>query len=277
MYSPARIRLAGAVAVALSIAVGGCDFSTAPTGIESAGKAAGSEPQVEHDFRLRDRCHRTFDLLGKFDRFNPTWVVSHSSEQKCTDGASLVAGTRFTSKGEVLKLGESEIKVSAAWDWAVQAKGRFHPRGPATRHSATVLTELYHFSVNPFETIEPMSPVCGDTVKAKAEVTLVPENGDKILGVIVGGEVYELGFEKPGDGQEHFIVVEITDGTGRYETVRGKYIIHAIFDLEEGTMLEGMIRGSVSVPCRRRERDVGDPVLPSASDPGLWTNPGSGF
>jgi len=92
-------------------------------------------------------------------------------------------------------------------------------------------------------------------------------HGDKIYGDIMYGEVYELAFKEPGDGQEQFIVVHANAGTGHFENVRGRYLIHAIFNLAEGTLVEGRIHGFVSMPCAPGDRDGSDRPQAGAATP----------
>jgi hypothetical protein len=54
---------------------------------------------------------------------------------------------------------------------------------------------------------------------------------DRIYAKVIGGEVYELSFGNyPGDGQEQFIELRITEGSGRFDDARGRFVIHNIFD-----------------------------------------------
>jgi hypothetical protein len=73
-------------------------------------------------------------------------------------------------------------------------------------------------------------------------------NGDQVIGSVTGGEVYELQFVVAGDGQEQFIAVTITGGTGRFEGATGSFVTHSIFNLANGTIVSSEIMpgGSIS-------------------------------
>jgi hypothetical protein len=72
-------------------------------------------------------------------------------------------------------------------------------------------------------------------------VTLRAANGDEVHGVVTGGEVYELGFSVPGDGQEQFMEVEVDGGTGRFANATGRFVIHSIFNLVDLKIVESSI------------------------------------
>ncbi len=163
------------------------------------------------------------------------WGVSHFAELACTDGASSVAGAASVASGHFSHLGDIATYIDAAWDWDVSAAGNFSPVGPDTGPSATVLPtgSLPHtFAFDPF------AGSCGTTVTATGQVTIIGANGDLLFGQVTGGEVYELDFDvdtpPPGDGQESFITVDITGGTGRFANASGSFVSHTIFRLFPG-------------------------------------------
>lgn len=62
-----------------------------------------------------------------------------------------------------------------------------------------------------------------------------------VTGIVTGGEVYELDFDAPGDGQEQFIAVDIKGGTGRFAGATGSFVTHSIFSLVTGAILSSDI------------------------------------
>ena len=199
-------------------------------------------------------------LTGQFDTIDFKWIVSHFSEQTCTNGQSLVAGARAYFGGNMSHLGKTSGRISAAWDWSVPATGRFTPEGPDTGTSATVLDHKHLFETNPFATTNPMLPVCEQRVHANGRAVFIGQGGrgrgrgndddddfgrhgdddddhggnrkrDRFYAKVIGGEVYELSFGNfPGDGQEQFIELRITEGSGRFKDARGTFVLHNVFD-----------------------------------------------
>jgi hypothetical protein len=157
-----------------------------------------------------------------------------------------VAGAQLEATGQVTNFGRTHAIASAAWDWAVPAAGVYTATGPATGTSATIL------SVYPHE-------FCSADLTATGEVVLTLVNGDQVFGVVSGGEAYELAFNIPGDGQEQFIEVDITSGSGRFGDASGFFVAHAIVDLAAGEprLLEILPGGWIRyTPARRGHGDV---------------------
>jgi hypothetical protein len=197
-------------------------------------------------------------LTGEFDTIDFKWIVSHFSEQICTNGQSLVAGARAYFSGNTSHLGKTTGRIATAWDWSDPADGKYTPEGPDTGTSATVLARKHFFETNPFATSNPMLPVCERRVHSNGRAVFIGQGGgrgrndddddhgrkgdddddhggnrqrDRIYAKVTGGEVYELSFGNfPGDGQEQFIELRITEGSGRFKDARGTFVIHNIFD-----------------------------------------------
>ncbi len=232
MRVPKKQPLLIPAALLLSMALIGCEPATAP---QDFSKPKGDrpthpgDPKRGHGRDDRDRRGHKHDdelvLRGVLKKFEPIWVVSHFAEQRC-DG--LVAGAKVTSKGNVSRLGRTEVTASAAWDWSERPSGNYTPEGPTTGPSATILSSYPH-------------TFCSAPRTAKGRVVLEAANGDEVRGVVTGGEVYELGFERAGDGQEQFMAVEITGGTGRFDDARGSFVIHTIVDLVGSVLIKSEI------------------------------------
>ena len=164
-------------------------------------------------------------LNGILTTLSVNWGVSHFSEEGC---AGPIAGADVTATGDISHLGASSTNVSAAWDWGTPAAGVYSPVGPTTIFSATVLPSPYVF--------------CSSAVTATGVSTLTAANGDTISGIVTGGEVYELFLGAfPGDGQESFIAVTITGGTGRFSGASGKFVSHSII-----SFLTGLVSNDIS-------------------------------
>jgi len=215
-----------------------CDPGASPSG-PNADKPTAVEPQAsekpgnghghgpgDHGRPSERRDEPGRPLKGTFRTFDPVWVVSHFAERACN--ATLVAGASVHSKGNVAHLGLTHATATAAWDWAEPADGDFEPEGPTTGSSATVLDDY------PYE-------FCSSHDTATGAVELVAANGDEVRGVVIGGEVYELGFDVRGDGQEQFTVVKIHGGTGRFKGARGRFVIHTIVNLANGKLVSSEI------------------------------------
>jgi len=162
------------------------------------------------------------------------WGVSHQAEEFCTAGGSSVAGAASVASGHFSQLGDITTYIDAAWDWSVPVNGaEFTPVGPTTAFSATVLPatgSLPHtFAFDPFFVVA--ADACKETVTATGQVTIIGPNGDLITGQVTGGEVYELDFSAPGDGQEQFLKVDIDGGTGRFVNATGSFVSHSVFSL----------------------------------------------
>jgi len=158
------------------------------------------------------------------------WGVSHFAEEACTGNTIHVAGAASVASGHFSQLGDVTTYIDAAWDWSVLVTSpEFTPVGPTTAFSATVLPatgSLPHtFAFDPF------GFTCGFTVTATGQVIIIGANGDLIFGQVTGGEVYELNFNGPGDGQESFLKVDIITGTGLFDGATGSFVSHSVFSL----------------------------------------------
>ena len=220
----------GIAAGLLALGLVGCETPMSPeSGIEKPRTAdPGQPPRTDPangnsngQGHGHGRDEQAKPLRGKFADFEPVWVVSHLLEELC-DG--LVAGAEVKSAGIVSHLGKSQVRASAAWDWGQPAAGSFEPDGPVTAFSASIISDYPH-------------TFCSQPATATGRVKIVAANGDEVHGKVVGGEVYELAFDEPGDGQEQFMVVRITGGTGRFEDAKGKMVIHSIVNLVDMKLL----------------------------------------
>ena len=228
-----RIRklLPFAVIAAACVGLGlvGCEPATAPDTDEltkpklvDRGQPPLPEPPANNGHGRGASVERP--IKGVFKDYAPVWVVSHFSERACN---GLVAGAEVKSRGNVSHLGLTTVTASAAWDWATPAGSVFRPSGPVTGPSATILPDSTEF--------------CSQPVTATGRVTLAAANGDVLYGIVAGGEVYELGYEQPGDGQEQFMIVTVDGGTGRFVEAEGQFVIHSIFDLGNMKMVRSEI------------------------------------
>jgi hypothetical protein len=184
-------------------------------------------------------------LRGSFAETQFNWFVNHFAEAVC--GGGFMAGTEAEATGNVTSLGRVHAVASAAWDWNVDAAGVYSPSGPPTGTSATVLSAYPH-------------AFCSSESIATGDPILTVANGDEVHGEVAGGEVYELGFNVPGDGQEQFIEVDITGGTGRFRNATGFFVIHAIVDLAAGEpqVIEILPGGTIHYSPARRPHSNGD-------------------
>jgi hypothetical protein len=164
-------------------------------------------------------------LRAVFKKFSPVWVVSHFAEQGCN---GLLAGAEVATTGNVSHLGLTQVTASAAWDWSARPSGVYSPEGPTTGPSASIISSYPH-------------TFCSAPRTATGSVVFEAANGDEVHGVVTGGEVYELGFERAGDGQEQFMAVEVTGGTGRFSQAGGAFVIHSIFDLVGSAIVKSEI------------------------------------
>ncbi|UCE03884.1 MAG: hypothetical protein JSW67_06780 [Candidatus Latescibacterota bacterium] len=225
------IPLALLAAAWFALALAGCEPSATPASLDDTTsyakvkglKVPGLQPADEHETPTEPCAKRP--LKGRFRTFEPNWVVSHFREG--CDG-SLDAGAEVASSGNVTHMGKTYAVASAAWNWADEAARVHTPVGPTTGSSASLITSYPH-------------AFCGRSEVATGDVVLTAANGDEVHGTITGGEVYELGFERAGDGQEQFIEVTIMGGTGRFDDAIGCFVLHIVFDLFEQKMLLGEI------------------------------------
>jgi len=220
----------GIAAGLLALGLVGCETSTSPeSGFEKPRTVDPATPARTDPANGNSNSHgrghgpgeQAKPLRGTFADFEPVWVVSHRLEELCN---GLVAGAEVKSAGIVSHLGRSQVRASAAWDWGQLAAGSFEPDGPVTAFSASIISEYPH-------------TFCSQPATATGRVTIVAANGDEVHGVVVGGEVYELAFDQPGDGQEQFMVVRIEGGTGRFEDASGRMVIHSIVNLVDMELL----------------------------------------
>ncbi len=211
----------GMLAAFLALGLVGCETATSPeSGFEKPKHVDPAPPSTpdpahgnSHGQGRGERPERP--LRGTFKDFEPVWVVSHLHERICN---GLVAGAEVQSVGNVSHLGRTQVRASAAWDWSQPAPGVYSPDGPVTVFSASIVSAYPH-------------AFCSQPASAAGRVTLVAANGDEVHGVVTGGEVYELAFDHPGDGQEQFMEVRIEGGTGRFDDASGDMVLHSIFNL----------------------------------------------
>lgn len=228
--------------IMLTAAVIGCDATIPTAPAKSRGPSSVAVGEEHLDVGVPARPSRP--LWGSFADIQFNWFVSHFAEAAC--GGGLIAGTEAQATGHVTNLGRTNAVASAAWDWSVAAAGVYSPSGPSTGTSATVLDTYPH-------------AFCSSPEIATGDPVLTVANGDEVHGKVSGGEVYELGFNVPGDGQEQFIEVEITGGTGRFRNASGFFVIHAIVDLAAGepTVIEILPGGTISYsPARVPGNDL---------------------
>ena len=173
-------------------------------------------------------------LRGSFDSVAVVQVQNHLLEQTCSGGP--FAGADTTSTGRVSHLGQVTTEISTAWNWGNPATGDYTPTVPATDSSATVVGAHAFSGQQVFPSFG-----CNIPWETTGIVTLTAANGDKVTGTVEGGEIYELGFAVPGDGQESFIEVMITGGTGRFAGATGSFVTHSIIDLVTGAVLSSEI------------------------------------
>ena len=137
-------------------------------------------------------------------------------------------------------LGKAATTISTAWDWGSPVLAPVHtPVGPVTPFSATVVAGAHTFAGQVVPTI-----AC-TAWTATGLVTLTAANGDQVTGTVTGGEIYELGFIVAGDGQESFIEVLITGGTGRFSGAAGSFVTHSIIDLVTGSIVSSEMSGTI--------------------------------
>ena len=226
MRIPRFMPLVLVSAAIIALGLLGCEPSTAPDGgmgMKPKTVDPGTPATPEQGNNHGSRADRP--IRGTFKSFDPIWMVSHFIEQTCN---GLVAGAEVKSGGNVSHLGRTEVTASAAWDWSEAAAGEFSPEGPTTSSSATIVSVYPH-------------DFCSQPVSASGKVTLVAANGDEVHGTVTGGEVYELGFDRAGDGQEQFMVVELDGGTGRFRKAKGSIVIHSTLNLVDQKIIASSI------------------------------------
>lgn len=178
----------------------------------------------------------------------PVWTVTKDQELECAGRP--VAGGLIGGRASFTHLGASAVQASAAWDVGnlITTRARYTPDGPAGGPVAPVLGQSnypYAFGHDP-ETGE-----CGSTVEATGEVVLTAANGDRLFGMITGGEAHRLDFILPGDGVETFAEVAVTGGTGRFGDATGSFVVHTIarmqptfrFEITRAEILPGATLG----------------------------------
>ena len=232
MFRRSSVPLLVATAASLCLSMIACEPGSSPSApnfSKPGGVRPDAHPSPGHGAGDKGKNHSGGrPMRGRLKGFESVWVVSHFAEQLCN--GRLVAGTEVKSSGNLTHLGKTAASASLAWDWAVPAAGDFNPVGPTTNSSATILgTYPYTF--------------CSDTRVATGEVVLEAANGDEVHGVVTGGEVYELGFDVPGDGQEQFMVVEFSGGTGRFKSASGSIVIHSQVRFDGSLSLNEILPG----------------------------------
>jgi hypothetical protein len=165
------------------------------------------------------------------------WGVTREQELAC--GGSEVGGGAVSGTGVFTDIGQLSIELSSVWDIGNlldPAEVSFEPQGPAGGPVAPVfgLGEYpYDFQFNP------LAGQCGAGVSATGELLLTAQNGDRMFGLITGGETHRLDFVLEGDGIETFATVELDGGTGRFDKATGSFVVHTItrFDLVAGVFV----------------------------------------
>ncbi len=232
--------------IAIAVSLIGCDPAVVPTApVGEDGFSLPSHGAGANEEEVTEVPRPTRPLRGPFTDIEFSWFVNHFAEAGC--GGGLVAGAEARATGHVTALGRIDAVASAAWDWSVSAAGVYTPTGPGTGTSATVMTMYPH-------------AFCSVPVLATGSPVLTQVNGDEVHGVVSGGEVYELGFNVPGDGQEQFIEVTIVGGTGRFENATGFFVIHAVVDIAAGEplVIEIMPGGEIRYSPARPRGGRGD-------------------
>ena len=176
-------------------------------------------------------------MKGTFSDLAVTQAQDHFFEELVCGGGPF-AGADSTAQGKVSHLGKTATTISTAWEWGTPAAGDFTPVGPFTASSATVVG-VHVFNGQVF-------PAAGcNSWATTGIVTLTAANGDLVTGTVTGGEIYELGFTVAGDGQESFIEVDITGGTGRFSGAMGSFVTHSIITLPAGSIVSSDLSGTI--------------------------------
>lgn len=163
------------------------------------------------------------------------WALTRDQELACE--APAMAGGEISGEATFVSIGRLALEMSAAWDIGAANPdpdaAEFEPDGPAGGPFAPVLGQdryPYQFQSNPF------TGACDPVVAATGELDLIAEDGDRILGVVTGGETHRLDFLMEGDGIETFTVIQFDGGTGRFTGATGSFVVHLIvrFDPAQG-------------------------------------------
>lgn len=178
-------------------------------------------------------------LKGTFSAFTPVQVQDDGLELLCTGGLFKFEGADAIVTGNVSHLGKTVSTISLALDWGTPAAGVYTPVGPTTSSSATVVG-VHAFNGQVFPAFG-----CNNPWATTGIVTLTAANGDQVTGTISGGEVYELGFVVAGDGQESFVAVTITGGTGRFAGATGSFVTHTIVDIFAASVISNELSGTI--------------------------------
>ena len=86
-------------------------------------------------------------------------------------------------------------------------------------------------------------PTCSAGYATTAITTPTAANGDQVIGTVTGGEIYELALAVAGDGQESFLAVTITGGTGRFAGASGSFVTHSIISFASGIISSEIMSG----------------------------------
>lgn len=170
------------------------------------------------------------------------WVLTRDHELACE--APEMAGGAITGEATFGAIGPFVLEMSVAWDIGARiadpGAAEFEPEGPAGGPFAPVLGETghpYEFQANPF------TGECGAVVSATGELELTAEDGDRIFGVVTGGETHRLDFVAEGDGIENFTIVRVDGGTGTFHGASGSFVVHVIthFSFSEGSFVIDLV------------------------------------
>jgi hypothetical protein len=184
----------------------------------------------------------TVPINGTFTTLAATNGVDHLNEQGC---GPPYAGSESSAGGSVSPYGVGTGTLSTHWDWGTSAPGAFTPTGATTGFSATVLTGSY--------------TSCFNATFTATGVANIQFGADTLQGQVSGGEIYEI---DSGAGQESFIVVTVTGGTGQFATATGSYVTHSVVSFTSG-LVSSELTGTLEFP------DVGGIVAtpPAGSSP----------
>jgi hypothetical protein len=127
----------------------------------------------------------------------------------------LHAGMEATSLLQIGGIGDSEVFISASWDWNTY---------DGTDHPCALVEKVGHnFSFDVVNAFVPWN--------STAVVAITDNSGAIISAIITGGSVCEVAVP-PGGGSnnEWNINFEVTGGTGRFAGASGTGTIHFFFD-----------------------------------------------
>lgn len=165
------------------------------------------------------------------------WVVVRDQELAC--GGGEMAGGEISGDAAFGALGRLDIDMSAAWDVGAAnpdpTAATYEPQSPhAAGPFAPVLGQNEY--PHPFE-FNPFTQMCDPTVSATGELTLTADDGDRIDGIVTGGETHRLDVAagQEGDGIEVFAEVEFIGGTGTFAGASGSAVLHLITHFDFGT------------------------------------------